>query len=113
LPCDLGKKCAGSSRIFCSQLWIAGKIDEEEETMANPNNPNQPKRPQSSQSGTGESYRLRCADVGNKECPWETRGATPEEVLRSAEQHGREQHNMTSMDENTRDQVMSKIQRAA
>ena len=81
--------------------------------MANPNNPNQPKGVQSSQSSTGETYRLRCADAGHQECPWETRGSTREEVMRSAEQHGREEHNMTNMDENTRNQVMSKIQRAA
>ena len=81
--------------------------------MANPNKPEQPKGVQSSQSGTGETYRFRCADAGYKECPWETRGSSPEEVLRNAEQHGREQHHMTSMDENTRNQVRSKIRRAA
>lgn len=81
--------------------------------MANPNNPAQPKGPQSSQSGTGETYRFRCADAGHKECPWETRGSTPDEVMRNAEQHGREKHNMTHMDENTRNQMRSKIQHAA
>lgn len=73
------------------------------------------KNPQSSQSGSGGSgdYRFRCADVGFQGCNWETRGSSPEEVLRNAEQHGREQHNLTSIDEETRNKVRSKITRAA
>lgn len=80
--------------------------------MANPNKPDQPKGMQSSQPRSGESYSLKCADAGHKECPWEARGASPDEVMRQAEQHGREQHHL-SMDENTRNQVRSKIQHAA
>jgi predicted small metal-binding protein len=34
-------------------------------------------------------------------------------VLQQAEQHGREQHNMTSIDDETRDKVRSKIRHAA
>jgi predicted small metal-binding protein len=33
--------------------------------------------------------------------------------LRNAEQHGRDQHNLTSIDEDTRNKVRSKITRAA
>lgn len=80
--------------------------------MANPNKPDQPKGMQSSQPHTGETYRFRCADAGQKDCPWETRGSSPDEVLRQVEQHGREQHHL-SMDDTTRNQVRSKIQRAA
>lgn len=72
------------------------------------------KGPQSAQSGTGQgNYHLRCADVGFTGCNWETRGSSPEEVLRNAEQHGREQHNLTNIDEDTRNRVRSKITQAA
>lgn len=72
------------------------------------------KEPQSTQTGTGKGdYHFRCADVGFTGCNWETRGSSTDEVMRKAEQHGREQHNLTSMDENTRNKVMSKITRAA
>lgn len=80
--------------------------------MANPNKPDQPKGVQSSQSPGSETYRFRCADAGHKECPWETRGSSPDEVLHNVEQHGQEQHHL-SMDDNTRNQIRSKIQRAA
>jgi len=80
--------------------------------MANPNKPDQPKEPQSSHS-QGDTYKFRCADAGHKECQWETRGSSPDEVLRNVEQHGREKHNITSMDADARNKVMSNIQRAA
>lgn len=97
--------------------------------MANPNQPDQPKggetgnRPdqpkgvQSTQTGgqqqgSQEKYSLRCADMGHKECSWEARGSSQDEVLRKAEQHGREKHNITNMDENTRNQVRSNIRAA-
>ncbi|MGZ4876179.1 MAG: DUF1059 domain-containing protein, partial [Candidatus Angelobacter sp.] len=44
---------------------------------------------------------------------WEAKGSSPDEVLRMAEQHGREQHNLTSIDDATRDKVRSKIHHAA
>ena len=64
---------------------------------------------------TGEhgDYHFRCSDAGYKECPWETRGSSPDEVLRNAEQHGRQQHNLTSIDEETRNKVRSNIHKAA
>ena len=72
------------------------------------------KGPQNTQSGTGTGdYHFRCADVGFTECKWETRGSSPDDVLRNAEQHGRDQHHMTSIDEETRNKVRSKITRAA
>jgi len=79
--------------------------------MANPNKPEQPKGVQSSQGG-GQNYRFRCADAGYTDCRWETRGSSREEVMRNAEQHGREKHHMTNMDENTRNKVMSNIKAA-
>ena len=72
------------------------------------------KAPQGTQSGTGKGdYQFRCSDVGFTGCNWETRGSSPEEVLRNAEQHGREQHNLSNIDEDTRNRVRSKITRAA
>ena len=60
-----------------------------------------------------ESYSFRCADAGFTACPWEAKGSSPDEVLQKAEQHGREQHNLTSIDDQMRDKVRSKIQHAA
>ena len=92
--------------------------------MANPNRPDQPKQPQSTgsgsprpgqqgqQSGQG-NYTFRCADVGFSECKWETRGNSQDEVLRNAEQHGREKHNLTNIDEEPRNKVRSNIRQAA
>jgi len=60
-----------------------------------------------------DDYHFRCADVGFNECKWETRGASPDEVMRSAEQHGRQQHNLTNIDDETRNRVRSQIRRAA
>lgn len=74
--------------------------------MANVNKPNiQPQ-----QSG---NYVFRCAEAGFKECPWETRGSTPDEVLRNVEQHGRQEHHLSSIDEETRNRVRSTIRHAA
>jgi len=60
-----------------------------------------------------ENYSFRCADAGFTGCSWEAKGSSPDEVLRKAEQHGREQHNLTSIDDETRDKVRSKIRHAA
>ena len=65
------------------------------------------------QTQQGGEYVFRCADAGNKDCPWETRGSSPDEVLRNVEQHGRQQHNLPHIDEDTRNQVRSKIRQAA
>src|SRR6185437_12310417 len=69
-------------------------------------------QPDSSNKGKG-NYSFRCADAGFTGCSWETKGSSPDEVLRNAEQHGREQHNLTSIDDETRDKVRSKIRQAA
>ena len=81
--------------------------------MANPNQPDQPKGVQSAQSGGGQgNYSFRCADMGNTSCAWEARGSSQDEVLGKAEQHGREKHNITNMDEATRNKVRSHIRAA-
>lgn len=61
----------------------------------------------------GDNYTFRCSDVGFKACNWATQASSPEEVLRNAEQHGRDQHNLANIDDATRDKVRSQIRRAA
>jgi predicted small metal-binding protein len=73
----------------------------------------QPERPETGRSGSKGNYSFRCADVGFPGCTWQTQGSSPEEVLRNAEQHGRERHNLTSFDEKTRNMVRGKIRQAA
>jgi predicted small metal-binding protein len=62
---------------------------------------------------SNEDYSFRCADAGFAGCSWEAKGSSPVEVLQKAEEHGREQHNLTSIDDETRDKVRSKIRHAA
>ena len=69
-------------------------------------------KPDSTNKGN-ENYSFRCADAGFTGCSWEAKGSSPDEVLLKAEQHGREQHNLTSIDDQTRDKVRSKIRHAA
>ncbi len=59
-----------------------------------------------------QDMRFRCADVGDKNCKWETRGRSEDEIMRQAEQHGREAHNL-SMDDGMRQKVRGAIRRAA
>jgi predicted small metal-binding protein len=58
------------------------------------------------------SYSFRCVDVGYEDCPWQTRGASEDEVMRNAEQHGREKHQIAVTDVRTRNKVRSNIRRA-
>ena len=87
------------------QLWIRGTIVLEVK-MANITQPNRTNK-------ENENYSFRCADAGFTGCSWEAKGSSPDDVLRQAEQHGREQHNMTSINDETRDKVRSKIRHAA
>jgi predicted small metal-binding protein len=69
-------------------------------------------KPDSTNKGN-DNYSFRCADAGFTGCSWEAKGSSPDEVLQKAEQHGREQHNLMSIDDQTRDKVRSKIHHAA
>jgi predicted small metal-binding protein len=64
-------------------------------------------------SGNKDDYSFRCSDAGFTECQWQTRASSEDEILRRAEQHGREQHNLTNIDDKTRNLVRSKIRHAA
>ncbi len=46
-----------------------------------------------STQGTGE-YKFRCAEMGQTSCNWEATGTSEDDVMRQAEQHGRERHNL-------------------
>jgi predicted small metal-binding protein len=70
----------------------------------------------SSEKNTGErnagqanqNLNFRCSDVGPKSCSWQASGKSEDEILRKAEQHGREAHNL-NMDENLRSKVRGAI----
>jgi predicted small metal-binding protein len=52
---------------------------------------------------------FRCADLGHKECNWEVSGHSEEELLPQIEQHGRQAHNITKLDETARNRVREAI----
>ena len=65
--------------------------------------------PNSANINRGEnSLRFRCADVGDQSCKWETSGRSEEEIMRNAEQHGREHHGI-QMDDGMRNKVRGAI----
>jgi predicted small metal-binding protein len=65
------------------------------------------------QPGHGEgAYSFRCADVGQK-CDWQVNGRSQEEVVRKAEEHGREAHNMQNISEQMRYKIRNNIRLAA
>jgi len=68
---------------------------------------------QQSSSQSGGNYSFRCADAGQKDCTWETKGSSEDEVLRNVEKHGREKHNISSFIGETRDRVRNAIRRVA
>ena len=63
--------------------------------------------------GSSGDLSFRCKDVGFQNCPWETKGSNEDEIMRNAERHGREQHNLTDFDDNTRNKVRGAIRRQA
>jgi predicted small metal-binding protein len=64
-------------------------------------------------SGSSGDLSFRCKDAGFQSCPWETSGNNEDEILRNAERHGREQHNLSNFDENTRNKVRGAIRQSA
>jgi predicted small metal-binding protein len=57
----------------------------------------------------GEDHTLRCADVGNPGCQWETSGTTENEVLDCAKEHVRKNHGMSDWTKAMRNKVRSTI----
>ncbi len=52
---------------------------------------------------------FRCADVGRESCNWEVRGRSEQELMPQIEQHAREHHNLSSLDESTRRHILDAI----
>lgn len=63
-------------------------------------------------SGQGD-VRFRCKDVGFENCPWEARAKNEQELMPQIEKHGREQHGIQNLDQQTRDKVKNAIRPAA
>ena len=61
----------------------------------------------------GNVKTFRCADVGDPNCRWEVSGSNEAEIMPQIERHGREQHNITNFDENTRNRVRDAIRTRA
>ena len=61
------------------------------------------------QESTSNQKSFRCADLGHQECNWQVSGRSEDELMPQIERHGREQHNLTSFDNDTRNQVRSAI----
>lgn len=59
----------------------------------------------------GKSFR--CADVGPTSCNWSVVGQSDDEIVRKAEQHGREAHGMTDIDDKMRDKIRGAIHNQA
>ena len=64
------------------------------------------------ESGEGE-FRFRCADVADKNCKWETRGKSENDLMPRIEKHGREAHQLNNIDDSMRQRIRSNIRRAA
>ena len=62
--------------------------------------------------GRKQNLKFRCAEI-NQGCSWETTGSSEDEVMRRVEQHGREKHNLQSLDSETRNRVRNSIRREA
>ncbi len=56
-----------------------------------------------------QGKQFRCADVGHTSCNWSVVGHSEDEVMRKAEQHGREAHGMNNIDDNTRQKIRGAI----
>jgi predicted small metal-binding protein len=81
--------------------------------------PNKPDRPidrnptgtpeRSSSSATeGNRFHFRCADTGLS-CDFETDANSEQEIMHKVQEHGREAHNITAMDEETKRRVQQAI----
>ncbi len=53
--------------------------------------------------------QFRCADVGNMNCNWSVVAENEDEVLRRAEEHGREAHGIREVDDTTRRKIRGAI----
>jgi len=70
---------------------------------------NNPSSSRPGSEGGGNLKSFRCADVADANCKWEVSGRSESEIMPQIERHGREQHNITNFDENTRNRVRDAI----
>jgi len=54
---------------------------------------------------------FRCAYVGRENCNWEVSAQSEDELLQHVERHGREQHDINSFDENSRNRILNAVRR--
>ncbi len=59
----------------------------------------------------GSDHTLRCADLGNSDCQWETSGRSEDEVMRNVVEHARTDHGMTDWSDALRNKVRDNIHR--
>jgi predicted small metal-binding protein len=71
--------------------------------------------PSANRPGTegGGDLRFRCADVGHKDCPWETSGRSEEDIRQRVGEHGRQHHGLKEWTNEAWDRVRGAIRRAA
>jgi predicted small metal-binding protein len=63
----------------------------------------------SGQSADQNQKQFRCADLGHKECNWEVSGRSEDEIMPQIERHGREKHNISNFDNDSRNRVRNAI----
>lgn len=56
-----------------------------------------------------QGKQFRCADVGNTSCNWSVVAENEDEVMRRAEQHGKEAHGISNVDDKTREKIRGAI----
>ena len=60
-----------------------------------------------------QGKEFRCADVGVMNCNWSVTAQSDDEIVRQAEQHGRDAHGMTDIDDKTREKIRGAIHNKA
>jgi len=56
-----------------------------------------------------QGKQFRCADVGNTSCNWSVVAENEDEVMRRAEQHGKEAHGINNIDDKTLEKMRGAI----
>ncbi len=81
--------------------------------MAKINDPKNPETGNTSTHTNEKHYSFRCADVGLSECQWQTNGSTLEEIMQNVEEHGKNEHNLTEINEDLRNRIRQNVKQAA
>jgi predicted small metal-binding protein len=56
-----------------------------------------------------QGKQFRCVDLGHMNCNWSVVAENEDEVIRRAEQHGREAHGIKGLDENAKEKIRGAI----